>query len=189
MPDTGTVVLIVALLIAVGGWWRFSGHPENPPSAHLEPDEPEPDLRALLDGLPESARVPLERMIAAHERLEIGHRKAAPVMMWGSRQPEPDWQPNAPTIHATMLGTELVSSAAPLAIEIARLEEYLERYDLPRLRLEANRDPIRAPLVQDLEEMTARRAELLEALELAAIELESGTASRIEAATDQLRDL
>jgi hypothetical protein len=185
MPDTGTIVLIVALLLAVGGWWRFSKHPEDAqPSQHLEQHEPEPDLRALLDGLPESARAPLERMIAAHERLEVGQERAAPVMMWGSRQPEPAWQPNA-----TMLGTELVSTAAPLALEVARLEEYLERYDLPKLRFDAVRDPIRAPLVQDLEEMMARRAELLEALELAAMELESGSASRIEAVTDQLHAL
>ena len=177
--------MIVALLIAVGGWWRYSGHPETSIEREVHrPDEPETDLRALLDGLPESARGPLERMIAAHERLEIGQRKAAPVMMWGSKQPQPEWQPNT-----IMLGTELVSGAAPLAVEIARLEEYLERYDLPRLRLEASRDPIRAPLVQDLEEMAARRAELLGALELAAIELESGSASRIETATDQLHDL
>jgi hypothetical protein len=185
MPDTGTIVLIVALLLAVGGWWRFSKHPEDAqPSQHLEQHEPEPDLRALLDGLPESARAPLERMIAAHERLEVGQERAAPVMMWGSRQPEPAWQPNA-----TMLGTELVSTAAPLAVEVARLEEYLERYDLPKLRFDAVRDPIRAPLVQDLEEMMARRAEILEALELAAMELESGSASRIEAMTDQLHAL
>lgn len=185
MPDTGTVVLIVALLLAVGGWWRFSRHPEAAqPLAHLEPDEFEMDLRALLDGLPESARVPLERMIAAHERLEVGQRRTAPVMMWGAWQPEPEWQPNA-----TMLATELVSTAAPLAVEVARLEEYLERYDLPKLRREAVRDPIRAPLVQDLEEMMVRRTELLEALALAANELESGSASRIEAMTDQLHGL
>ncbi len=185
MPDTGTLILIVALLIAVGGWWRFSRQPEAAQAPkRLEVDEPEPDLRALLDGLPESARAPLERMIAAHERLEVGQVRAAPVMMWGSKQPEPEWQPNA-----TMLGTELVSTAAPLAVEVARLEEYLERYDLPKLRHDAVRDPIRAPLVQDLEEMMARRAELLEALELAAIELESGSASRIEAITDQLHAL
>jgi hypothetical protein len=185
MPDMGTVVLIVALLLAVGGWWRFSRHAETPePTRHRELDEPEVDLRVLLDGLPESARAPLERMIAAHERLEVGQGRAAPVMMWGSRQPEPEWQPNA-----TMLGTELVSTAAPLAVEVARLEEYLERYDLPKLRHEAVRDPIRAPLVQDLEEMMVRRTELLEALELAAMELESGSASRIEAITDQLHAL
>lgn len=176
--------MIVALLVAVGGWWRFSNHPEPTHGAPPEPDEPEIDLRALLDGLPKSARAPLERMIAAHEGLEVGQGRAAPVMMWGSRQPRPEWQPNA-----MMLGTELVTSAAPLAVEVARLEEYLERYDLPRLRREAARDPIRAPLVQDLEEMMSRRTELLQALELAAIELESGSASRIEAATDQLRGL
>lgn len=185
MPDTGTVVLIVALLLAVGGWWRFSSHHEpEQPAPFPETDEPEMDLRALLDGLPPSARVPLERMISAHERLEIDQGRALPVMMWGSKQPQPEWQPNA-----TMLGTELVSTAAPLAVEVARLEEYLERYDLPKLRFEAKRDPIRAPLVQDLEEMTARRSELLEALDLAAVELESGSASRIEAMTDQLRGL
>lgn len=185
MPDTATVVLIVALLLAVGGWWRFSNRQElDPPIAQPEADEPEVDLRALLDGLPQSARAPLERMIVAHERLEISQGRAAPVMMWGSKQPQPEWQPNA-----TMLATELVSTAAPLAVEVARLEEYLERYDLPKLRREAVRDPIRAPLVQDLEEMMVRRTELLEALALAANELESGSASRIEAMTDQLHGL
>jgi hypothetical protein len=180
MLDTGIAALLVAilLLVIVVVWWLSRPVPAHTP----QPDEP--DLPALLDSLPEGARVALERMIASHEKLNQERKRDKPVKMWGIGAPEPDWKPNV-----TMLATELVTSAAPLAVELSRLEEYLGRYDLERLRHEANLDPVRVPLLQDLEDMSTRRHDLLTALEVAVTELESGNATRIEAMTDRLRDL
>ncbi len=180
MLDTGIAALLVAVLILVivVVWWLSRPVPAPTP----QPDEP--DLRALLNNLPEGARVALERMIASHEKLDQASTRDKPVKMWGVAQPEPDWKPNI-----TMLATELVTSAAPLAVELSRLEEYLGRYDLERLRRDANLDPVRVPLLQDLEDMSTRRQELLTALEVAVTELESGSATRIEAMTDRLREL
>ena len=107
MLDTGIAALLVVvlLLVVVIVWWLSRPVPAHTP----EPDEP--DLPALLESLPEGARSALERMLVAHEKLELERKRDKPVRMWGIGAAEPDWKPNV-----SMMATELVINAAPLAV-------------------------------------------------------------------------
>jgi hypothetical protein len=154
----GVIVLLVRL------------SPGEPPEQR--PNMPESfatDPRELLEGLPDSVRLPLERMVAAHE--QVSSKKGSAL---------------------SAQATDLIGAAAPLALEVARLEEYLGRYDLRQVVHEAQSDVSRRVLLNDLERMSTRHTALTEAINLATTDLETvrdsgADAARLESAVHRLR--
>jgi hypothetical protein len=132
------------------------------------------DPRELLEGLPDSVRLPLERMVSAHEKVSSSKK--------GTLLPAQ--------------ATDLIGAAAPLALEVARLEEYMGRYDLRQVVTEAQSDVSRRVLLADLERMSVRHTALTEAISAATLDLEAVRdadlnagvdAGRLESAVHRLR--
>ena len=160
-------VVVIAVIVLMQ---RSGGPPEaRPPLPGPGGDEAR-DPRELLEGLPPEVRGVLERMVDAHRVVTQGAKP-------GTALPGQ--------------ATDLITVAAPLALEVSRLEDYLDRYDFEAVASAALRDPLKRPLVQDLERMGARRGAIMDALEAAALALEdaqlSGAGNRLEAALHRLR--
>ena len=124
--------------------------------------------------MPDSVRLPLERMVVAHEKVSSdGNGTSLPAR-----------------------ATDLIGAAAPLALEVARLEEYMGRYDLRQVVQEAQSDVSRRVLLTDLERMSGRHTALTEAIVAATVELEAvrdaglnsgADVTRLESALHRLR--
>jgi hypothetical protein len=159
------LVTIIVLFVRLSPGERPEPRPHVPDS-FVQNNDP----RELLEGLPDSVRVPMERMLSAHTQVSQ-RRKGSPL---------------------PAQATDLIVAAAPLALEVARLEAYLGRYDLRQVVLEPQSDVSRRALLSDLERMSTRHTALTEAINLATMDLEtvrdSGTdAARLESAVHRLR--
>jgi hypothetical protein len=161
------LVTIIVLFVKLNPGERPEPRPSVPESFVKDQDP-----RELLEGLPDSVRLPLERMITAHSQVsQISQGTALPAQ-----------------------ATDLIAAAAPLALEVSRLEEYLGRYDLRQVVLEAQSDVSRRVLLADLERMSTRHTALTEAITAATLELESVrdagskvAAGRLESVVHRLR--
>ena len=152
------LVFVIAVIVILV---RLS--PGEPPEKRPNlPDSFANDPRELLDGLPDSVRLPLERMVLAHEQV-TSSKKGTPL---------------------PAQATDLIAAAAPLALEVARLEDYMGRYDLRQVVIEAQSDVSRRVLLADLERMSVRRLALTEAIMGAALELEAVRDAGINAGTN-----
>jgi hypothetical protein len=141
------LVFVIAVIVILV---RLS--PGEPPEQR--PNVPESfanDPRDLLEGLPDSVRLPLERMVVAHEKVS-NSKKGTPL---------------------PAQATDLIGAAAPLALEVARLEDYMGRYDLRQVVIEAQSDVSRRVLLADLERMSLRHTALTEAITAAMLDLEA----------------
>jgi hypothetical protein len=159
------LVTVIVLLVRLNPGERPDPRP-NVPDSFVQDHDP----RELLEGLPDSVRLPMERMLSAHAQVSQ-MRKGSPL---------------------PAQATDLIAAAAPLALEVARLEEYLGRYDLRQVVHEAQSDVSRRVLLSDLERMSTRHTALTEAIRLATVDLEtirdSGTdAGKLESAVHRLR--
>jgi C4-dicarboxylate-specific signal transduction histidine kinase len=159
------LVTVIVLFVRLSPGERPEARPSVPESFVQENDP-----RELLEGLPDSVRLPMERMLSAHTQVSQ-MRKGSPL---------------------PAQATDLIAAAAPLALEVARLEEYLSRYDLRQVVLEAQSDVSRRVLLADLERMSTRHTALTEAIALATSELESvqdsgSEAGKLESAVHRLR--
>ena len=163
-------IVFVVVIAVVVGVQRSTAPSEARASLPASAGEESRDPRELLEGLPPEVRGVLERMVDVHSVLSRD-AKSNTVL---PRQ-----------------ATELITVAAPLALEVARLEDYLDRYDVREVANAAVRDPIKRPLLQDLERMGTRRAAILEALEAGAEALEgaqtAGSTPTLEHALHRLR--
>ena len=137
------VTLAVCLVLTV--WAVLTRRREPPP---VQREAPGGVDVSLLAKLPPDLREPLERMLTAH-----------------ADGATPAEAPGEDTLLAQI--TEVVSAAIPLAVEAARLNDYLARFDLNQLRLQAVQDPSRRAVQTDLEHMIERRELLTTALESA----------------------
>jgi hypothetical protein len=159
------VIAVIVLIVRVNPGARPEPRPTIPDSFAKQNDP-----RELLEGLPESVRLPLERMLVTHEQLGSSRR--------GTSIPA--------------LATDLIAVAAPLALEVARLEDYLARFDLHQVVLEAQSNPSRRVLLSDLERMGARHDVVTEAINSASIDLEAlrganADTAQLEATLHRLR--
>jgi hypothetical protein len=159
------LVTVIVLFVRLNPGERPEARPSVPDSFVQENDP-----RELLEGLPDSVRLPMERMLAAHTQVSQ-MRKGSPL---------------------PSQATDLIAAAAPLALEVARLEEYLGRYDLRQVVHEAQSDVSRRVLLSDLERMSTRHTALTEAISLATTDLETVRDSRadsgkLESAVHRLR--
>jgi hypothetical protein len=159
------LVTVIVLFVRLNPGERPEARP-NVPDSFVQENDP----RELLEGLPDSVRLPMERMLAAHSQVSQ-LRKGSPL---------------------PAQATDLITAAAPLALEVARLEEYLGRYDLRQVVLEAQSDVSRRVLLSDLERMSTRHTALTEAINLATVDLETvrdsgASAGKLESAVHRLR--
>ena len=138
------VIAVIVILVRLNPGEAPEQRPNVPESFANDP-------RELLEGLPDSVRLPLERMVVAHERVSSSQK--------GTLLPAQ--------------ATDLIAAAAPLALEVARLEDYMGRYDLRQVVLEAQSDVSRRVLLADLERMSVRHTALTEAITAASLELEA----------------
>ena len=151
------LITVIVLFVRTSPGQRPEARPSVPDSFTHDRDP-----RELLEGLPDSVRLPMERMLVAHTQV-TQVRNGSPL---------------------PALATDLIAAAAPLALEVARLEEYLGRYDLRQVVLEAQSDVSRRVLLIDLERMSNRHSALSEAIHLATSDLEAVRAAGSEAAAD-----
>jgi hypothetical protein len=149
------VIAIIVLIVRINPGAKPEPRPSVPDSFAIQNDP-----RELLEGLPQSVRLPLERMLVAHGQLGAVQR--------GSSLPAQ--------------ATDLIAVTAPLALEVARLEDYLGRFDLRQVVLEAQSNPSRRVLLADLERMGARHDVLMDAITSAAVDLEAVRVSELESA-------
>lgn len=163
------LVTVIVLFVRLNPGERPEARPSVPDSFVHDHDP-----RELLEGLPDSVRLPMERMLSAHTQVS--------QMKKGSPLPA--------------LATDLIAAAAPLALEVARLEDYLGRYDLRQVVLDAQSDVSRRVLLADLERMSTRHTALTEAINLATMDLETvrdagsdvgADAGKLESAVHRLR--
>jgi hypothetical protein len=140
------LVTVIVLFVRLSPGQRPEARP-SVPNSFVQDHDP----RELLEGLPDSVRLPMERMLAAHSQV-VQIRKGSPL---------------------PAQATDLIAAAAPLALEVARLEEYLGRYDPRQVVLEAQSDVSRRVLLNDLERMSTRHTALTEAINLATSDLET----------------
>jgi hypothetical protein len=161
------VIAVIVILVRLNPGEAPEQRPNVPESFANDP-------RELLEGLPDSVRLPLERMVTAHEKVSSS-KKGTPL---------------------PAQATDLIGAAAPLALEVARLEDYMGRYDLRQVVLEAQSDVSRRVLLADLERMSVRHTALTEAITAATLELEAVRdagvstaldAGRLESAVHRLR--
>jgi hypothetical protein len=163
------LVTVIVLFVRLSPGQRPEPRP-NLPESFVQNHDP----REFLEGLPDSVRLPLERMVATHTQVtQIAKGSAIPAQ-----------------------ATDLIAAAAPLALEVARLEAYLGRYDLRQVVHEAQSDVSRRVLLADLERMAQRHSALTGAITAASNELEavrdaaSGaetSAGRLESMVHRLR--
>lgn len=159
------LVTVIVLFVRLSPGQRPEPRPSVPDSFTQDHDP-----RELLEGLPDSVRLPMERMLVAHSQV-AQMRKGSPL---------------------PAQATDLIAAAAPLALEVARLEEYLGRYDLRQVVLEAQSDVSRRVLLNDLERMSTRHTALTEAISFATSDLETvrdsgADAGKLESAVHRLR--
>ena len=159
------LVTVIVLFVRLNPGERPEARPSVPDSFVQDHDP-----RELLEGLPDSVRLPMERMLSAHTQVSQ-MRKGSPL---------------------PAQATDLIAAAAPLALEVARLEEYLGRYDLRQVVLDAQSDVSRRVLLIDLERMSTRHTALTEAINLATTDLETvrdsgADAGKLESAVHRLR--
>ena len=140
------LVTVIVLLVRLNPGERPEARPSVPDSFVQDHDP-----RELLEGLPDSVRLPMERMLSAHAQVNQ-IKKGTPV---------------------PAQATDLIAAAAPLALEVARLEDYLGRYDLRQVVHEAQSDVSRRVLLSDLERMSGRHTALTDAIMTATLELEA----------------
>jgi hypothetical protein len=148
------LVTVIVLFVRLSPGERPEARP-NVPESFVHENDP----RELLEGLPDSVRLPMERMLSAHTQVS--------QMRKGSALPAQ--------------ATDLIAAAAPLALEVARLEEYLGRYDLRQVVNEAQSDVSRRVLLADLERMSTRHTALTEAIQFATTDLETVRNSEVDA--------
>jgi hypothetical protein len=159
------LVTVIVLFVRLSPGQRPEPRPRVPDS-FIQDHDP----RELLENLPDSVRLPMERMLAAHTQI-AQMRKDSPL---------------------PARATDLIAAAAPLALEVARLEEYLGRYDPRQVVLEAQSDVSRRVLLSDLERMSTRHTALTDAIILATSDLETvrdsgADAGKLESALHRLR--
>jgi hypothetical protein len=159
------LVTVIVLFVRLNPGEQPEARP-NVPNSFVQDHDP----RELLEGLPDTVRLPMERMLTAHTQVSQ-MRKGSPL---------------------PAQATDLITAAAPLALEVARLEEYLGRFDLRQVVHEAQSDVSRRVLLSDLERMSTRHTALTEAINLATVDLEtvrdSGTdVGKLESAVHRLR--